>query len=122
MIEPREGGQVRFNEGHIRGVVTQWRPPRKFAHTWNVFSGEEEESAYPQSCVGFELSARGEAVELILFHLPVLERFEAQNQMGWHTMLDILEAAVRGQPPESRQAYMRANAARYGVDLGNLTR
>ena len=39
-----------------------------------------------------------------------------------HTMLDILEAAVRGQPPESRQAYMRANAARYGVDLGNLTR
>ena len=42
--------------------------------------------------------------------------------MGWHTFLDMLGAAVRGEPAEPRQAYMQRNAARYGVDLANLAR
>src|SRR5689334_20596098 len=42
-IEPREGGRVRLMGGHIRGVVTQWRPNRKLAYTWNVFGPGEEE-------------------------------------------------------------------------------
>jgi hypothetical protein len=45
-----------------------------------------------------------------------------QNAMGWHTFLDMLEAALRGEPAEPRQAYMQRNAARYGVDLSNLAR
>jgi hypothetical protein len=57
-----------------------------------------------------------------LTHLPVLERFEKQNAMGWHTFLDMLDAAVRGEPPEPRAAYMQRNAARYGVDLSKLAR
>src|SRR2546430_13692581 len=28
-IEPREGGAVSLMGGHVRGVVTQWRPPRR---------------------------------------------------------------------------------------------
>jgi uncharacterized protein YndB with AHSA1/START domain len=36
-IEPRRGGAVRLVNGHIRGVVTQWQPPRRLIYTWNVF-------------------------------------------------------------------------------------
>jgi uncharacterized protein YndB with AHSA1/START domain len=32
-IEPREGATIRFMQGHIRGVVTQWKPPRRLAYT-----------------------------------------------------------------------------------------
>jgi len=52
----------------------------------------------------------------------VLERFEKQNAMGWHTYLDMLGAAVRGEPVEARPVYMKRNAALYGVDLNNLAR
>lgn len=48
-IEPREGGAVTFMDGHIRGVVTQWKPPRLLAYTWNVFTPGETESSYPES-------------------------------------------------------------------------
>ena len=62
---------------------------------------------------------RGSEVALTLTHLPVLDRFEKQNAMGWHTFLDMLDAAGRGEP---RQPYMQRNVARYGVDLSNLVR
>lgn len=42
--------------------------------------------------------------------------------MGWHTFLDMLGAATRGEAIEARSAYMQRNAALYGVDLGNLQR
>ena len=59
---------------------------------------------------------------LTLTHVPILERFERQNAMGWHTFLDILEAAISGQQDEARETYMKRNAERYGVDLNNLVR
>jgi uncharacterized protein YndB with AHSA1/START domain len=121
-IEPREGGQVRLNDGHIRGVVTQWRAPVKLAHTWNVFAPGETVSAYPESYLTIELAPEGDAVALTLVHLPVLERFEPQNAMGWATFLDMLEAAAKGEPAQPPRVYMEANAARYGVDLANLER
>jgi uncharacterized protein YndB with AHSA1/START domain len=119
-IEPSEGGAVWFAGGHIRGVVTQWRPHAKFAHTWNVFGPGETVSAYPESYLTFDLAQAGDSVALTLTHLPVLERFEAQNQMGWHTFLDILAATLSGEPVEERRVYMERNAARYGVDLDRL--
>jgi uncharacterized protein YndB with AHSA1/START domain len=121
-IEPREGGLVRLNDGHIRGVVTQWRPPVKFAHTWNVFSPGETVSAYPESYLTLELAPDGDAIALTLTHLPLLERFEPQTAMGWATFLDIVEATVRGQTVEPRGDYMTRNAALYGVDLADLQR
>jgi uncharacterized protein YndB with AHSA1/START domain len=119
-IEPREGGTVRLMGGHIRGVVTHWSPERKLAHTWNVFAPGETQSPFPESYVTLELEPADGGVRLILTHLPVLERFESQNAMGWHTFLDILDAALAGRPPEPRAAHMQRNAARYGVDLANL--
>ncbi len=121
-IEPRAGGVVRMMGGHVRGVVTIWNPPRRLTYTWNVFSPGEGESPYPESYVSFELQPRGDEVLLILTHVPVLKRFEKQNAMGWHTFLDMLSAAIRGDAVEAREAYMRRNAERYGVDLSHLAR
>jgi uncharacterized protein YndB with AHSA1/START domain len=121
-IEPRVGGAVNLMGGHFRGVVTQWKPPRHLTYTINVFNPGEAESHYPESYLTLELEPRGSEVVLRLTHLPVLDRFEKQNAMGWHTFLDMLDAAVRGEPAEPRQVHMQRNAARYGVDLANLAR
>ena len=122
VIEPREGGAVSLNGGHIRGVVTQWKPGRRLAYTWNVFSPGETASPYPESYLTLELEPAGDEVALTLTHLPVLERFEKQNAMGWHTFLDILGAAARGEEPLKRGVYTKRNAERYGIDLANLAR
>jgi uncharacterized protein YndB with AHSA1/START domain len=121
-IEPRPGGAVNLMDGHVRGIVTQWQPPRRLIHTWNVFRPGEEESPYPESYLTIWLAPRGSEVGLTLTHLPVLERFEKQNAMGWHTFLDMLGTSVRGEPTEPRQVYMQRNAARYGVDLADPAR
>lgn len=124
-IEPRQGGRVSLMGGHIRGVVTQWQPPKKLVYTWNVFGPDDPPdaaSAYPESYPTFALESRGSEVLLTFTHFPVLERFTAQNAMGWHTMLDILDAALRGEKVEERPVNMKKNAALYGVDLNNLTR
>jgi uncharacterized protein YndB with AHSA1/START domain len=121
-IEPHVGGAVNLLDGHIRGVVTQWKPPRLLVYTWNVLSPGDEESRYPESYVKFELEPRGSDVLLTLTHLPVLERFEKQNAMGWHTFLDMVDAAARGEVPAPREVYVKQNAERYGIDLSNLAR
>ncbi len=121
-IEPHEGGAVRLGGGHIRGVVTQWRPNRKLAYTWNVFAPGEDESAYPESYLTLELQPKAGNTALALTHLPILDRFEKQNAMGWHTFLDMMGAALQGDAVEPRASYMKRNAEKYGVDLANLTR
>jgi uncharacterized protein YndB with AHSA1/START domain len=121
-IEPRAGGTVNLMGGHVRGIVTQWQPPRRLAYTWNVFGPGDTESPYPESYLTIELEPRGSEVALTLTHLPVLDRFEKQNAMGWHTFLDMLGAAVHDEPVEPRQAYMQRNAARYGVELSSVAR
>jgi uncharacterized protein YndB with AHSA1/START domain len=121
-IEPRAGGAVNLMGGHFRGIVTQWKPPRRLVYSINVLGPGETQSQYPESYLSTELSARGDDVVLTLTHLPVLDRFEKQNAMGWHTFLDMLGAALKGEAVEPRQAYMQRNAACYGVDLANLAR
>jgi uncharacterized protein YndB with AHSA1/START domain len=124
-IEPRQGGAVRLLDGHIRGTVTQWHPPKQLTYTWNVFGPSDPPdavSAYPESYLTLTLEPHGDNVLLVLNHLPVLERFEKQNAMGWHTFLDILTDTLAGRKVRTRQEYSVRNAARYGVDLNNLQR
>ena len=124
-IEPRQGGAVRLMDGHIRGTVTQWHPPTRLSNTWNVFGPSDPPdapSAYPESYLMVTLEQRGDSVLLVLNHLPVLERFEKQNAMGWHTFLDILADTLAGRKVRARQEYSVRNAVRYGVDLNNLQR
>ena len=115
-IEGRVGGAVRLMGGHIKGVVTQWRPPRKLSYTWNVFAPGQDESEFPESYLTLELDGGA----LVLTHLPVLEAFVKLNAMGWHTFLDMVDAAARGATVEPRESYMKRNAERYGVDLSKL--
>ena len=122
VIEPREGGKVEFMGGHIKGVVTGWRLNQFFAHTWNVFAPGETVSGWPVTYLEFTLLPEGEHTKLLLMHRPVPGRMQPQTMMGWHTFLDMLEAATRGQPVSPRSEYMQKNAALYGVDLNNLKR
>lgn len=124
-IEPRAGGAVRLMNGHVRGTVTQWSPPHRLSYTWNVFGpgdGPDAVSAYPESYLTLTLEPYHEQVLLRLTHMPVLERFEKQNAMGWHTFIDILSDTLTQQPTRERKDYMVRNAARYGVDMNNLER
>jgi uncharacterized protein YndB with AHSA1/START domain len=122
VIEPGEGGRVEFMGGHVRGIITQWRPPSRLIYSWNVFAPGQARSAYPESYLNLDLSPAGAAVKLTLTHGPVLERFEAQNAMGWHTFLDMLRARLLGEDVPARGALMEKNARLYGVDLSNLAR
>ena len=122
VIEPREGGKVEFMGGHIKGVVTGWRPNQFFAHTWNVFSPGESVSGWPVSYLEFALAPEGDKTKLILTHRPIMTRVQPQTMMGWHTFLDMLETGIAGKTISPRDHYMQKNAALYGVDLNNLQR
>ena len=119
-IEPREGGKIEFMGGHIRGVITGWRPYEFLAHTWNVFQPGETVSAWPVTYLEFALVPLGVTTRLTLTHRPIPARVQPQTMMGWHTFLDMLEAGVHCEEVQARDHYMQKNAALYGVDLNNL--
>src|SRR5580704_5037043 len=58
-IEPREGGAVSLMGGHIRGVVTGWRPQQFLGYSWNVFAPGETVSKWPVSYVELMLEPGG---------------------------------------------------------------
>lgn len=118
-IEPKMGGAVSLMGGHIRGVVTQWQPPGRLAYTWNVYNPGDATSPYPESYVILTLAPAADGTVFTLEHLPILESFVKLNAMGWHTFIDMVDAAVRGDPVQGRDYYMAENARQYGVDLSN---
>jgi len=111
-IEPREGGKISLMGGHIRGVVTGWRPEKFLAYTWNVFSPGESVSPFPISYLEFTL----EGSRLTLIHRPIPATMQNQTMMGWHTMLDLITAGIRGEFPKRADLFPK-NAALYGVDM-----
>ncbi len=122
VIEPREGGKVELMGGHIRGVVTGWRPGKFLAYSWNVFSPGETVSGWPVSYLEFALASEGAGTKLTLTHRPIFKAVQPQTMMGWHSFLDMVDSAVRGEPVPPRETVMQKNAALYGVDLNNLKR
>jgi uncharacterized protein YndB with AHSA1/START domain len=120
-IEPRLGGTVTLMAGHIRGVVTGWRPEKFLAYTWSVFQPGEETSAWPISYVEFSLAGAGAATVLTLTHRPIPEPMHKLTMLGWHTMLDMIAAGLGGEFPP-RTEMMPKSAALYGVDLNALKR
>jgi uncharacterized protein YndB with AHSA1/START domain len=117
-IEPREGGAVTLMGGHIKGVVTAWRPHDFLAYTWSVFSPGESVSRFPLSYLEFSLTG---ATRLTLTHRPIPDAMQKQTAMGWHTMLDLIEAGLRGEFPKRADIFPR-NAALYGVGMNTLKR
>ncbi|HEY9713496.1 MAG TPA: SRPBCC domain-containing protein [Chroococcales cyanobacterium] len=122
VLEARVGGAVNLMDGHVRGVVTQIVPNQRITYTWNVFMPGQESSDYPESYLTIEVKPFIDEVLLTLNHLPVLDRFEKQNAMGWHTFLDMLAAGLRGEEVPSRKSCMERNARLYGIDLANLVK
>jgi uncharacterized protein YndB with AHSA1/START domain len=120
-IEPHEGGAVTLMAGHIRGVVTGWRPQKFLAYTWSVFQPGEEVSAWPISYLEFALEKNGSGTTLTLVHRPIPEPMQKLTAIGWHTMLDLIAHALKGEFPP-RAEVMPRNAALYGVDLNALKR
>jgi uncharacterized protein YndB with AHSA1/START domain len=120
-IEGREGGAVALMGGHVRGVVTGWKPQRFLAYTWNVFSPGEAQSRWPVSYLEFALEPADGGTRLVLTHRPIPAAMQNRTMMGWHTMLDLIEAAARGEYPKRADIFPK-NAALYGVDPNTLTR
>jgi uncharacterized protein YndB with AHSA1/START domain len=120
-IAPEEGGAVSLMGGHVRGVVTGWRPEKFLAYTWNVFAPGETMSRWPVSYVEMALAPVGERTTLALIHRPIPEPMHRPTQMGWHTMLDLIEAGLAGAFPRRDELFPK-NAALYGVDADNLPR
>lgn len=118
-IEPHEGGAVSLMGGHIRGVITQWRPEQQLGYTWNVFAPSENISQWPISYIELALEKDGDGTRLTLTHRPIPDAMQNQTAMGWHTWLDLIEAGLAGQFPK-RSDLMPKNAALYGVDLNKL--
>ena len=120
-IEPREGGAVSLMGGHVRGVVTGWRPQKFLAYTWSVFQPGEEVSAWPMSYLELALEETGKATKLALIHRPIPQAMQKLTMIGWHTMLDMIAAGLEGQFPP-RTEVMPRNAELYGVELNALKR
>ena len=116
-IEPREGGAVSLMDGHIRGVVTGWRPNEFLGYTWNVFTPGESVSRFPVSYLEFTIQGS----RLSLIHRPIPAAMQDQTMMGWHTMFDLIEAGLKGTFPERSDLFAK-NAALYGVDINALKR
>lgn len=111
VIEPREGGKValefdnsnltpygevtpeRFKDkvcGGMGGSVLVWDPPKRLAYTWGQ-----------QSEVMFELTPRGEQVELIITHRKLPSRADMLSVgPGWHTHVGVLIDVLNGETPE----------------------
>jgi uncharacterized protein YndB with AHSA1/START domain len=118
-IEPREGGAVSLMGGHIRGVVTGWRPEIFLGYTWNVFAPGENFSQWPVSYLEFALEPEDDGTRLTLTHRPIPAAMQNQTAMGWHTMLDLIETGLNGEFLQRSDLFAN-NAALYGVDLNNL--
>jgi uncharacterized protein YndB with AHSA1/START domain len=114
-IEPRVGGRVDHvfhnsaltqddddapakyahiaHEATLRGEVTHFDPPRVLGYLWGHGENPSE--------VLFELTPRGDEVQLVLTH----RRLGSRDGMlsvaaGWHTHLDILVARLTNATPE----------------------
>jgi uncharacterized protein YndB with AHSA1/START domain len=120
-IEPREGGKVSLMAGHIRGVVTGWRPQKFLGYTWSVFQPGEDVSAWPISYLELSLEEADSGTRLTLVHRPIPEPMQKLTMIGWHTMLDMITAGLKGEFPP-RTEVMPRNAGIYGVELNALKR
>jgi len=120
-IEEREGGAVSLMGGHIRGVVTAWRPQKFLGYTWSVFQPGQEISAWPISYVEIALEEIGQGTKLTLIHRPIPQAMQSLTMIGWHTMLDLIAAGLEGEFP-LRTEIMPHSATLYGVDLNALKR
>ena len=109
-VEERVGGRIQFkadpmpesvagkrenkpSECFIRGVISQFDPPNVISYSWNELNYDMT------SEVRFELSTRGDGVLLVLTHSRLPAQLMAGVGAGWHTHLEDVLAAIKGEKP-----------------------
>jgi uncharacterized protein YndB with AHSA1/START domain len=97
-LELTEGGRVRLQFDKtvgnvVRGRITEVDPPRVLEYTF----GEDD----PPSILRWELSeqAPGSTCLVLTHTLPTDEHIGA-GLAGWHTLLDMIPAAIAGEDPQ----------------------
>jgi uncharacterized protein YndB with AHSA1/START domain len=113
-ISPDEQPPEKYREVHdpgfsMIGTVTECEPPRRLSFTWEGATPEE------QSEVTFELTPKGEHVELVLTHRRLASDADRTDvSIGWHVHTGILVALLSGAtPPPLWAAHGRLEVA-YG--------
>ncbi|TKG72338.1 SRPBCC family protein [Prauserella endophytica] len=94
-IDARVGGVAVYDfgeEGRAEGTVRAVEPPSVLEHSWS-WPGEED------SVVRWELRAEDDATVLVLLHRPVRPEPAVHYCLGWHVMLDALDAHLGGGEP-----------------------
>ncbi|MBL8567843.1 MAG: SRPBCC family protein [Phreatobacter sp.] len=81
-----------FAEEHrLKSEITELDPPRRLGISWGATGG-----------VTFELQPRSDGVLLTIVHKRATDRTTLLNvSAGWHRHLDILEARMNGQKPDT---------------------
>lgn len=125
-IEPKTGGAFRMlypnGRVHIRGIVAEWSPPRRFSCTWLV-EGMKEFGELPECLVTYDIEPSGEAVKVTVTEAhswDVPDAILSGGRMGWPKILSSLKslletgkplaAANEGPPPEFMAAVKQAVA------------
>jgi uncharacterized protein YndB with AHSA1/START domain len=103
--EPRTGGafvlRLPSGEVHIRGTVTAWEPPRKFAATWRIESHADMRKL-PECLVTYEIEPVGAAVRLTMSEAHTWEVPDAilsGGRTGWPLILSSLKSLIETGKP-----------------------
>lgn len=95
-------------ETRMAGRITGCDPPRLLSYTWGGESGGASE-------VSFELTPRGDKVQLVLTHRRLATRGDMLSvAAGWHTHLGILVDTLAGRTPASFWTMHTRLEAEYG--------
>jgi len=91
-IEPRVGGRFRADfdeEQWVEGTVSEWDPPKRFAHSWSYVGGEP-------GTVAYEIAPEGDGSSLTFTHSGIAPEAVSAIGPGWHAFLDALLARTLG--------------------------
>lgn len=121
-IEPREGARVRLRFDKtvgnvIYGRVTRADPPTVLEYTFHEH--EHPDPAVPQSRVRWELSeVPGGGTRLVLTHTLPSPEDASKALAGWHTLLDMMPAAIDGADPVWSQERWAEVEREYAAAIG----
>ncbi|PWU03768.1 MAG: hypothetical protein C5B53_00050 [Candidatus Melainabacteria bacterium] len=121
-IDPRLGGRIELRFANspcnttccIRGIISEFDPPRLIAFSWNDTKNDLT------STVRFELEQIGDEVRLILTHSRIAPDFMPKVAAGWHSHLEHLLAASRSEKPPEHEALYMALLKKYSAALTGI--
>ena len=102
------GGKVMLRSGGpiIRGVVQEYEAPSRLAYSWIVYMPMDDTPVAPEAVLRFTLEPHDEGTAVTMTQGPIAPEYRSRTIAGWHVMLDILAAAIAGEPsPDFMETY-----------------